>query len=86
MDNKASGQWRGTTADSQANIVLELDEKGNRALGYGYYFPLNLDLPGCVVRLELPLVFDQYEVSSDVTYVNPFNGRIYSPTDLQIHF
>lgn len=86
MGIKVSGQWRGTTADRQANIVLELDEKGDRALGYGYYFPLNLDLPGSVVRLELPLFFEEYNVSRDVSYVNPFNGRIYSTTDLEVHF
>lgn len=86
MSSNVTGQWRGTTADHQANIVLELDEKRDRAFGYGYYFPLNLDLPGCVIRLELPVMFDNYVTSAEITYVNPFNGMIYNLGDLKKRF
>jgi FRG domain len=86
MNIKVSGQWRGTTADGQANIVLELDENGDRALGHGYYFPLNFDLPGCFVHLDLPISFDEYQVIATASYVNPFNGLIYNPIELESHF
>lgn len=86
MNSNVTGQWRGVTAGQQANIVLELDEKGDRAFGYGYYFPLDLDLPGCVIRLELPVTFDKHKTSSEITYMNPFNGLIYNPVDLKNRF
>jgi hypothetical protein len=86
MSSTVTGQWRGRTADDQANIVLELDEKGDRAFGYGYYFPLNTELPGCVVRLELPKVFDSYVTTSEIAYVNPFNGLTYNRVDLKNRF